>query len=191
MEDIKKYIQWILISVLFILLIQQRECHKCPDVNSTITIHDTIPGDVVVKDSIINQTYPIYTIVPRIDTFFKLDSQKCWQLAMNFYSKRIYQDTLKNDSSALIVLKDTVYQNKLHERMLFFKNNRPTLINTTIIPNKNKLYIGPTIGRNLKEITIGGSIMYITKKDHAYSYTYDILNKDHYVSIYFKIKFKK
>jgi hypothetical protein len=34
-------------------------------------------------------------------------------------------------------------------------------------------------------------VMLLTKKDHAYTYTYDITNKDHYLGFYWKIKVKK
>ena len=185
---------WLIIAVLIGLLFLQRECGtRCPDAPEPVTIHDTIPGDTVIQSIRVDAPYPVVTVLPP-DTFIKIDSVQCWALAKNFYSRIIYLDTLKNDSSAFIAISDTVYKNSLQGRKVFFQNRRPTAINTFTFSAgekpRNKIFIGPAIGRSLDNFAFCGSAMLLTKKDHAYTYTYDITNKDHYLGIYWKIRVK-
>ena len=184
---------WLIIAVLIGLLILQRECSHCPDQPPPTIIHDTIPGDTVVHTIRVDKPYPVATVLPP-DTFFKIDSAQCLALAMNYYNRIIYIDTLMNDSSAFIAICDTVYKNSLQERKLLFQNRRATVINTIISPAekpRNKLFVGPVLGRNLNNFALGGSVLLLTKKDHAYVYTYDVTNRDHYLGIYWKIHMGK
>ena len=192
--NVKISIPWVIIAILIGLLFLQRECgNHCPDAPVTTIIHDTIPGDTVVLTIRVDKPYPVTTVLPT-DTFTRIDSSHCHALAMAYYSRVIYLDTLKDDSSAFVAISDTVMQNGIQGRMLFFQNRRPTAINTIISPAekpRNKLFIGPAIGRSLNNFAIGGSVLLVTKKDHAYTYTYDITNMDHYLGMYWKIHMGK
>ena len=74
----------------------------------TIPYYDTtwLPGDTQ------------YVLKP-IDTMFIL---------RDYYAKVKYIDTVKNDSSALIVLNETVFKNRISNRSVVFQNRRATAI---------------------------------------------------------------
>ena len=46
----------------------------------------------------------------------------------DYYAKVKYIDTVKNDSSALIVLNETVFKNRISDRSVIFQNRRKTAI---------------------------------------------------------------
>lgn len=193
-DFLNKYKSWLIIGVLVIIILLQRSCGPtCPEAKiETIIKHDTIEK-IVYKD----RPVPYQVIVPdKINTI--IDSTKCQLLYRLFNSKNIYLDTLLNDSTALISVRDTVYQNELQHRKLYFTNRRPTVIQniTTIIKGdtikkRNKVFVGATLGGWSDKITMGGSLMLITKKDHGYSATFDPFYKCVYGTIYWKIKLSK
>jgi len=147
----KRYWDFIIIGAMAIVIaLLLFKCNGgCPE---GITTSDTIivPGDPYPVYDTIEKPKPYQVIVPG-DTFWPdVDTavilQKCKQLYKDYYTKNIYRDTLKDDTSALITLIDTVYQNKLQSRILGFQNRRPTSIitNTNIIGEipVNKFYLG-------------------------------------------------
>lgn len=96
-------------------------------------------------------------------------------LHKDFYTKNIYQDTLKDDTSALVIVRDTVYMNELQKRDLVFANRRPTVIKkTTNIYNQTKLYGGIQGGKG----NFQPSIMLHTKKDWNFMIGYDLEGQD-------------
>ena len=186
-------IYWLIIAVLVLLLILQQQCRRCPE--SPEPSSDTVT--LIEYDS-----FPVVRTLPVPVPYYRDTGSILWQykdvdtatILREFFTVNYYRDTLKDDTSALIVLDDAVTQNKLGERVLFYQNRRPLAVTTIInqvgdIP-RNKVFIGPVIGRSLNDPTIGGSILLVGKKKFAYSYTYDILNKDHYLGIYYKISLK-
>jgi hypothetical protein len=198
MTWLKKYAPWVIIGILLVIIILLQQCGSgCPELPEPTVIHDTIPGDSVPYETFIPKPYPVFVEVPP-DTFFKdMDTAQmmkaCHAIARDYYSKRSYRDTLKDDTSAFVCLLDTVHQNQLQNRTLIFQNRRPTAINTTIygeIP-RHKVFIGPVIGRSLDQFAVGASVLWVTKKRFAYQYTYDVLNNDHYLCLYYKISFRK
>jgi hypothetical protein len=98
---------------------------------------------------------------------------------------------LNLNTSALVIVQDTAYMNMLSRRIIYFENRRATSVITNVnspaLTARNKLYAGPVIGRSINNFAIGGSVLFVTKKDHGYSYTYDLVNKDHYLGMYWKI----
>lgn len=192
----KNSIPWIIIAVLILLIIGERSCNNIPPdpaLPIVITHSDTIKGDSIPVQVFVPKPYPV-----RVDClkwqFYKVDTLAILQA---YYSRRIYSDTLKNDTSALVVVNDTVMFNSLQNRSLIFQNRRPTLISytTTIQPTSDarrlKLFVGPSVGRSLETFAIGASAMLITKNDAAYALTYDIFNKEAYVSIFWKITLRR
>ena len=67
-------------------------------------------------------------------------------LYSNFSRTFVYSDTLKDDSSALVIVIDTIQKNKLYGRSFGFMNRRATEIitnnYTTVVNNDNGLYVG-------------------------------------------------
>lgn len=198
-------ISWLVIAVLLVIIFFLRECNspKCPDIK---TITDTIKGDSVPVIRQIKQPYPVFTKLPPdtfwmrhiIDTSFMLF--QCRQIAKEFYAQHIFVDTLQNDTSALIVLMDSIYKNALHGRSLAFQNRRATIINTTqvITPAeekaKLKLFVGFDIAGGIDlNGRIGPQVALLTKRDHLYMVGNNLIAKQPNLSltILWKLGFKK
>ncbi|MFZ4412928.1 MAG: hypothetical protein ACOYOV_07580 [Bacteroidales bacterium] len=148
MKDIRNILIFVLLVAVFILA-TMRGCVRDNGSVVTITTHDTIPGDSI----------PVYTSVetPEPDTVW-MDGEivtlpadsSCvaeWLKLHGLYTGyAAYNDTLQDDSSALIVVIDTVHQNRLEGRSFGFQNRRLKIINTqittTTINNGNGVFIG-------------------------------------------------
>lgn len=197
-----KIIPWIIIGILIVLLFLQRSCTKpCPDQK---IIHDTIT--IIKYDTIIDSTYlpkpiPVQTIKPKpievvpSNKSSYYDTIECNYIKDMYYTTNIYYRILKDDSIAYIALRDSVKGNSLQQSELYYQNRRPTMINninsTQTIKQRNKIFVGVSIGRSIDSFTLGPSLMLITKRDAGYSIMYDVFNKDIYGTLYYKIKFKK
>lgn len=187
-----KTVPWIIIVILLLLLFLQRECNThqpCPECPEIVfdTIHDSV-------------SYPVTIYVPKPiykDTgttkwrYHKIDTS---QILADYFSKNFYLDTLLNDTNALIIIADTITRNKITYRLPTINIFPHTITQTTYIKNNltpnRKLFIGAGIGRNINQFGLSPSLMYITKKENAYTISYDILNKDICFTIFWKVKFK-
>jgi hypothetical protein len=98
----------------------------------TITTTDTVKvaSDTIRYTDTTTKPYPIfkdtgsiqYIAIP-IDTALIFDAYT--KLHHLYYTRNIYNDTLKNDTSALVIIADTVYKNELQNRRLTFVNYQP------------------------------------------------------------------
>jgi len=183
---------WLIIGTLLIVIFLQRiwlPSQKVPKGSQTETIYDTIHDTV---------PYPVTRYVPK--PVYKDTGSIKWKwhkvdttaILKDYYSRHYYIDTLANDSIALIIIQDTVSRNRIisrQKRLTFYPR---TIKETTIrkIPNRRKLFVGLSIGRNPKQFALSPSILYTSRKDNAYAFSYDVLNHDIYLSMYWKLKFK-
>jgi hypothetical protein len=112
-----------------------------------LVTHDTIrlPGDTQ------------YVLKP-IDTMFILK---------DYYAKVTYIDTIKNDSSALIVLNEVVTKNRIADRSMMFQNRRPTAI---IDERKNGVVLGVGGAMNGIDLSVG-----YRHKENTFNITYSSL----------------
>ena len=170
-----------------------RECSTpCPD----ITENDTVVKYIDRVDTIIlNKT----TYIPKI-VYQKVDSI-VWvhyqvdtlQILEDYFLVNYYQDTIMNDTNGLIYISDSVTRNRIVSRFPSIKLY-PHFITETITtkePLKNKVFIGLGVGRSAAEFGVSGNIGLMTKKDNLYTVSYDMINKDIYLSLYWKLKLKK
>ncbi len=97
---------------------------------SVVTIRDTVPGDSVPYP--VPVSVPVPYLVQHTDTI--LQEVDTTAILASYFAKHYYADTLKNDTSAFIALKETITQNRIVERSLMFQNRRPTAITTTTLP---------------------------------------------------------
>ena len=184
---------WIIISVLIGLLFFQRECHRCPKAEpcpeqDTITTITVMPGESMPqeKPKVIIQKYDsiVYKEVPA-----NIDSAA---VARAYYAQT-YGYTVMVDNSTLYVGFDwMVEQNTLQYTIPKIANRKPTAIihNTSIIESvkpRNKYFAGIGVGRSLNSFALAPSLALLIKKDHLYSFSYDLLNKDMYFTMYWKI----
>lgn len=163
---------YIVIGVLIIVIIIMQMCHRSDTkvvykdkhhyrVDSVITI-DTLRDTtrIISKVYIPGHTDTVYVDIPA-----NVDTAK---ILKDYYTKYYQVDTLKNDTSALIIVKDTISQNRTQSRQWEFVNNRPTqIINKyyTYVENKPfNLHFGGFIGGRPDMFLCGPSIMVTTNK---------------------------
>ncbi len=184
---------WLIILVLLFALFLQRECTptpKCPEcpVVAIDTIHDTIFNKTTAYIP-----KPVY--IDTGSTKWRWHNVDTLAILSDYFSRNLYQDTLQNDSNGLIILVDTICQNRITYRhpqiTLYPQTIRQTTILEVPTPLKNTLYLGMAIGRNPTKFGLAPSAMFHNKKAHVYSLSYDLISHDIYVGIYWKISFKK
>jgi hypothetical protein len=117
-----------------------------------IVLRDTAPGDSIPYAVPVKVPTPY--LVHHIDTVTVLLPADTAAILAAYFAKAYYSDTLKNDTSAFIALKETVTQNRIVERILMFQNRRPTAITTTtVLPPaqepKLQLYGGVLVGKDI------------------------------------------
>lgn len=183
---------YVIILILVATIFLQRECQRCPEL-TTITTTDTIPGDSIPYVVEIPKPIPFWIdtgswhyLTQQIDTM---------AILKDYFSRVYYLDTLMDDSSAFIAILDTITQNRIHGRKLYFANRKPTSIinTTTILPadEKSKLYVGGMVAMNPGDkFDIGPSVMLITPRG-GYSYAYGVNEKSHTLTVVWKIKLQR
>ncbi len=146
--------------------------------NKVTEIKTVTEVDTVYQDSLVYKKLP----APDPDTVVVVDKdtiemppdtvifERYASLFQKFHSQYIYKDTLKNDTSAFIAVRDIVSKNKITHRELYYRNKAPTMIhNETTIYNQRKLFIGAQFGMQ----TIQPTIAYKDLNDIVYSLGYD------------------
>lgn len=158
----------------------------------TETIYET-KYDSIDKIVYIDRPNPSAVLPP--DTVFIYDQEKCEQLFADHFSKRIYNDTLQNDSFAFISLMDTVFMNRLMGRTLTYKDRTPTEFITTTTTTTNivnsgprfRLFAGPIVTYSPDIGSgIGAGVMF-SSKTFAAGYSYDFARKTNSIQLYYSI----
>lgn len=183
---------WIIIVVLLGIILLQRECKPKGDYPVYLevisdTIHDTITVSVTdyVPSISYRDTGSVKWQYRSIDTALILS---------DYFTSYYYKDTLINDTNALFIISDTISQNRIVYRkpqLTIYPNFiKQTSFIKKVNPPKRKLLAGIGIGRNSTHFALSPSLMLITKKQTAYSLSYDLLNRDIYFTMYWKLKFR-
>ncbi len=180
---------WIIIIILLGVVFLQRECgpsNECPECPEVT--YDTVLDTIVYNNSIY-VPQPVYRDTG--STQWRLLPVDTLQILSDYFARIGYLDTLQNDSNALIVVIDTISQNRItyrHPQITLF----PHLIRETTVVKlpsqiRRKLFIGLNIGRNPQQFSLAPSIMYLSKKQTAYSFSYDVLSGDIFMGVYWKL----
>jgi len=190
-----KYYQPIIIAVLILIIILQRQCTPKPEPvevvkTDTIVTFDTVQlaGKVVYKP----KPYAVYDTVH--DTIFR--THKDTVEAVRDYSiVRAYKLPII-DTNGRIEVRLSVQYNKVSEWTYSGEiYNKQTVIErhhyVKELP-KNKVFAGIQAGYLIPEnnVILAPTIALLTKKDRLYSASYDPMNKAAQVGIYWKIRFK-
>ena len=191
-----KSVSYIIIIVLVFIILLQRECNtsiKDSDCNHTVeVVIDTIRDTVEILSV---QYVPSISYIDTGSTVWKHHTIDTALILSDYFSKYYYQDTVLNDSDGIVIINDTITQNKI-----LFRNPQisiyPRLIKQTTILNqvpqlRAKIFLGLGLGRNMKQFSLSPSLMFISKKQTAYSISYDLLNQDVYFTMHWKIQFRK
>ena len=174
LKDFKTLIIIGLIIVIFLL----RECrgNRSPIPTEPVKVvkvetkYDTIVKEVKSyvpqyiekiewKTKIVHDTVEIHDTIPA-DTL---------SIVKDYFSARIYNDTLKEDSVTLII-NDTIFQNRIKSRNVKYSLVYPTtIIQTEREVNKRELYVGFGIGGDRQQLSFaGGELLLRNKKERIY-----------------------
>jgi hypothetical protein len=183
---------YVIIIILIGIIFLQRECHRCPEVQTSYRV-DTIPGDIIPSIIELSRPEPYFIFVDTGQQMF-VDTAS---ILRDYFARVVYLDTLKDDSSAFIAIRDTVTENRLRGRQLYFANRKPTAIihTTTVQPSETermKLYAGAMLALTPEDKSdIGPVIMMMTPKGAGYSYAYGVNEKSHTLTVVWKIKLRR
>jgi len=182
-----------LVLLLIVLLILQRECHHCPK------CPEAPKPQIIVQTKVDTLYYPWLVPVPRVEfrdtgswhqSIQPIDTAA---IVREFLTKNVYHRTLVNDTNALITLTDTVFQNKLCHGYLqaqFYSHTRIITQTTTITPPAHrKLFLGAEITMYPMDYSFAPSLLYLSKKDHVYSVSYNPFTKNIHFSTWWMISF--
>lgn len=180
---IKKLANILLVVVLIVaaLAIKDRFFPSTVVKTKTVTVRDTVYQDTTIYKQL-PQPDPDTVVLMQVDTITKpADDSLIWERYIDLYQAHnntyIYDDTLKNDTSALVAVRDTVKRNRLQSRELIYENRRPTVINrttTNIVRKENKFFVGGEIGMN----TAQPALIYQSENDISYKIGYDLAGPD-------------
>jgi hypothetical protein len=198
-DFLKKYLSYLVIAALIVMIILMQQCRRTPEPEViTTVIHDTIPGDSISYEVLLPKPFPVYKDTGSTKWKYK-DVDTC-AILKDYFAEYYYQDTLKDDTSALVIVNDMVTENRLQNRKLIFQNRRSTVINTTInnygeMP-AHKIYFGAGLNNsvvNFDENTLGltANVLWVTKNRWAYEASYDIFHNNIELTVFYKLSFKK
>lgn len=180
MKKLFNNIQSVLIVVLIVVIILQRNCsgpslnlnipHNGTPIEGTVITKIETKWDTVTLDSLvyvpkwnakIEYRTEYETLISNIDTL---------SILKDYYSKYFYSDTIDLDSFGSIVINDTITKNSITTRKV-----KPSLyIPTTTITRdslitKRELYYGLGLATNKQQFSyVGGELLYRSRRKHIY-----------------------
>jgi hypothetical protein len=117
----------------------------------------------VIKPVPVEVTTPPITI---FDTIPYTDSTYCKNLASDYYTARVYNDTIQGDTCDLYV-KARVYGNELDSVQLGYKLNIP-LVTVQEYKPRIQVFVAGNVGTNLKGFVAGPELIVKDKRDFLY-----------------------
>ncbi len=183
---------WIIIIVLILVLVIQRECHRCPDCpEPEASTHTTIvPGDSVPVPKPVVIIKPGKVVYDTMWQYYPVDTAA---ILADYHAHRFGNDTAVNDSSVMVSLAWHVHRNRLQSVQAFVQNRRAVEIHhhTTIIREieqpHGRVFAGLGFGRSPEQFGLAPGLGYLSKRQNFYTLNYDVLNKDIYFSMYFPL----
>lgn len=195
----KSITNWFIV-ILIVIILLQRSCNT--EVNKDL-VKETVKTDTVWKETkdTVFKTVKVTNIkyVPLNKEKYTV-SDNCDSSKIRFDNilkehlvRTVYTDTIKLDSLGTIVVKDTVWLNKLHGKREYIKDYKIPFVTKTITkqePPKRQLYIGGNLN-SMQSITSG--LLYKNKKDQIYQVNVGISTNGsiiYGIGGYWKIKIK-
>jgi len=133
-------------SIIVFLLMKQ--CQPAPKIDVqylpgdsvpyTVYKNKPVPYKVVQKDTIVEYD----TIIKDGDTTYVVQPVDTANIMRDYYSQVHYLDTVKNDSSALIIVRQVIYKNRIDSMLVRFQNRR----STAIISQRDKAIVAGVTG---------------------------------------------
>lgn len=195
MKSIIEYlgdVRTLIIIVLVIVILCMGFCRgKCPDaqvVSDTIKI--TLPGDSFPVEKIVPKPYPV-KVIERVPEYMEVDT---FAILADYFKENTYDLTLRDDTSALIKYKVTVWQNELYDGILTFQNRRPwniTQVSQNVVQERKfKFFVGLRVGGWKDRFSLAPGVLFQYRNFLA-GVDFDVVNSEVSVPIYYKISFRK
>ena len=185
---------WIIIIILIAVIFFLRECtpvHECPVCPElrNDTVYDSIPYPVIsYKPRIVFRDTGSYHRIP-------LTKQDSINIVQFYFETNYYADTIADSTHVFVLVEDSVSQNQITWRRKTVRVFPATIYTTQIVTKqadpRRMMYVGLGVGRSMQSFGLAPSLLYISKRQSAYSLSYDLLNKDAYFTMFFKLQFKK
>lgn len=194
-----KYLPYVLITGLILIVILQREC-STPAVKPVVILKDTTiyKVDTFVLNKIVLKPQP-YAVIDTFllhDTIFKTHKDTVNAIIdYSFYRK--YDLSLINDSFGIVNCLVDVQFNKIAKYQLkgtLYDRTKIIEHNYFVVEEKrNKVFAGVQFGYSIlnPEITVKPTLQLLTKKEHLYSASYEPFKQGIEVGVFWKIKLKK
>jgi hypothetical protein len=203
----------LLIAILLIVIVAYlvKDCSNKPDGGKTEVIIDTVYHEVKTETKVYVPKWR--TKVETVEIPYQINTPDIpfdtAGLIKEYFSKYATIDTVKlmyNDSTSKQfgygVIYDTISQNAIIARKIFWNYKIPTIRQTIIIHEqpKTQVYIGTIANVNSVQIlsSVAGSVLYKTKNDHIYSFNAGLANNgiggtQPFIGLgaYWKIKLRK
>lgn len=182
----------VIVVLCFIIFLQSQCRERCPQqqiihTTDTVTLYDTT---VIVKINYVPK-WKDHIIYVSNDEPLPLDIQ---DIIADYLSKYVYIDTLINDTSAFMVITDTINRNNILSRSWEFKNRRPTQFitntTTTIIqkPKKWNIGIGGFVGGNKSRFDAGIGVLVTTNKRSSYNVGFNPFDMSGRIGMYWNLR---
>lgn len=168
----KTQLPWLIIFfILFGIILYLVEFK--PVQEPEIIIKEVVKWDTITNNDTIYQPKYHYSEVVKHDTIF----DTLW-MAIDYNTKYAYSDTAQNDSSALIVINDTIYQNRIYSRNPLIQVYNKTITRTIDQPMKMKWHLiaGGGVYGNLNSFGFDADIGIRTRKGTDYLIGCDPVN---------------
>jgi hypothetical protein len=172
----KKYfgdIRNLIILVLIVVILLLRQCSGdggeiTPSEPTIITKVET-KYDTITKEVTKYVPKIVTRIKTEIDTITLTQDIDTLSILEDYFAKYVYEDFQQLDSLNLTI-KDTISQNKILSRKIFYDLIYPTTtVTETKYINQREFYVGFGLNGTSKQFNyIGGSILYRTKKKQAF-----------------------
>jgi peroxiredoxin len=165
-----KNLKNIIIIALVVIILLLNLCSP----SSKTPPEDTIITTVKTEYKTIEKTYTVYVpkwktkIITEIDSILTpVDSA---EILKDYFTKYSYIDTINIDTIGVLVVSDTIFNNKIASRQTYTNVKYPiTTITNTIYTNKREFYAGVGVAGDPTQLSYAGlEVMYKNKKKQMY-----------------------
>ncbi len=193
LSAVKNHFWQFVSAVLFVIILVQRGCDT--ENPKSITKLDPKPFVFPVKEYV-----PTPIVIPQyVDTGStnwkikyeeqKIDTAKIMELYREYFSYKLYKDTIHCDTNGMVIVSDSISENKIMGRKVegtFYPS-----IYTIATPPSRKFFVGIGMGGYNNKFGMSGKVLFIDKKDRIYGLSYNPILQYFEASTYWKIKLKK
>lgn len=185
-------------ALFFVIILLQRMCSgpeiNCPEIEVTKLPPVTIKYET---QSYIPVVIPEYRDTGSVKwrTVYeqqKLDTAKIMEMYRSYFAEKRYRDEILNDTNGKVIITDLIRENKIINRTVEKEFYPHTYIITKIeYPEaRRKVLVGLGVGGWVDKFGVSGRLMYIDKKNHPYTISYNPVLRYAEIGTYWKISFR-